>query len=159
MSLRRILTAATATAVVGAGALAPLGSAADDAAPALKLKGAYAYVDSIPAAKQKFVKVVFRTSSALPRRFDGSIQAGVSIEGVNHSIGTAKRGTRCYTGLAEIKGGSIATLKNNEVVRKGAKIGRRFTVKVFTRDGQSVTKKLTLRAERKGDDSGRPLGC
>ena len=50
-------------------------------------------------------------------------------------------------------------MKDNEVVRKGAKIGRAFTVKVFTRDGASVTKKLKLRAERKGDDSGKPLGC
>jgi len=90
---------------------------------------------------------------------DGAIQAGVSIEGVNHSIGSARRGTNCYTGASEIKGGRIATLKNNEVVRKGAKVGRTFTVKVFTRDGRSVTKKLTLRAERKGDHSGKPLGC
>ena len=90
---------------------------------------------------------------------DGAIQAGVSIEGVNHSIGSARRGTNCYTGASEIKGGRIATLKNNEVVRKGAKVGRTFTVKVFTRDGRSVTKKLTLRAERKGDDSGKPPGC
>lgn len=47
----------------------------------------------------------------------------------------------------------------NEVVRKGARIGRTFTMKVFTRDGRSVTKKLKLRAERRGDDSGGPLGC
>ena len=105
------------------------------------------------------MKVVFRTTSALPRRADGAIQAGVSIEGVNHSIGSARRGTNCYTGASEIKGGRIATLKNNEVVRKVAKVGRTFTVKVFTRDGRSVTKELTLRAERKGDDSGKPLGC
>ena len=104
------------------------------------------------------MKVVFPTTSALPRRADGAIQAGVSIEGVNHSIGSARRGTNCYTGASEIKGGRIATLKNNEVVRKIAKVGRAFTVKV-TRDGRSVTKKLTLRAERKGDDSGKPLGC
>ena len=156
MNARRILTAATASAVVAA--LAPIGSAADDA-PTLELKGAYAYVDGIAASKQKFVRVVFRTTSALPRRADGAIQAGVSIEGVNHSIGSARRGTNCHTGASEIKGGRIATLKNNDVVRKGAKVGRTFTVKVFTRDGRSVTKKLTLRAERKGDDSGKPLGC
>ena len=154
MNLSRILTAATASAVVGAAALAPAGNAADDA-PTLKVTGAYAYVNTIAASKQKFVQVVFRTSSALPRRADGSIQAGVRIDGVSHSIGTAKRGTRCYTGAAEIKGGSIATIMDGDVVRKGAKIGRTFTVKVFGRDGQSVTRKLTLR----GDDSGKPLGC
>lgn len=92
------------------------------------------------------MRVVFETASELPRRGDGSIQAGVSIEGVNHSIGTAKRGTSCYAGAAEIKGGSIAGLQDGDVVRKGAKIGRAFTVKVFGRDGQSATKKLKLRA-------------
>jgi hypothetical protein len=158
MTFRHILTSAAAAAVVSTAAFAPAGNAATSA-PTLEVTGAYAYVDSIAASKQKFVRVVFETASELPRRGDGSIQAGVSIDGVSHSIGSAKRGTRCYTGASEIKGGSIATLRNNKVVRKGAKIGRTFTVKVFTRDGQSVTKKLKLRAERKGDDSGKPLGC
>ena len=158
MTLRRTLTTATATAVAGAAAFTATGHATDSAST-LKVTGAYAYVDTISASRQKFVKVVFRTSSALPRRSDGAIRAGISIEGVNHSISTAKRGTRCYTGAAEIKGGSIAALKDDQVVRKGAKLGRTFTVRVFTRDGQSVTKKLTLRGERRGDDSGRPLRC
>ena len=157
MTLRRILISATATAVAATAAVAPAGAA--DGAPTLKVTGAYSYVDTIAASKQKFVQVVFRTSSALPRRADGAIRAGVRIDGVSHSIGTAKRGTNCYTGAAEIKGGSIAALKDGDVVRKGAKLGRTFTVKFFTRDGQSVTKKLKLRAERRGDDSGKPLGC
>jgi hypothetical protein len=158
MTLRRILCTAAATGVAGAAAFVPAGHAADSAST-LKVSGAYAYVDTISASRQKFVKVVFRTSADLPRRSDGAIRAGVSIEGVNRSISTAKRGTRCYTGAAEIKGGSIAALKDDKVVRKGAKLGRTFTVRFFTRDGQSVTKKLKLRAERRGDDSGRPLGC
>lgn len=158
MTIRRILATATATAVAATAAIAPAGHAADSA-PALKVTGAYAYVDTISASRQKFVRVVFGTSSVLPRRSDGAIQAGISIEGVNHSVSTAKRGTRCYTGAAEIKGGSIAALKDEQVVRKGAKLGRTFTVKFFARDGQSVTKKLKLRAERRGDDSGKPLGC
>ena len=158
MTIRRILTTTAATAVAAAAAFVPAGHAADTA-PTLKITGAYAYVDTISASKQKFVKVVFRTSADLPRRSDGAIQAGVSIEGVNRSISTAKRGTRCYTGAAEIKGGSIAALKDGQVDRKGAKLGRTFTVRFFTRDGQSVTKKLKLRAERRGDDSGKALGC
>ena len=156
MNIRRILTIATASAVAGAGALAPIGSAADDAEP-LKVTGAYAYIDTIAASKQKFVRVVFETASELPRRSDGAIRAGIEIEGVGHSISTARRGTTIYAGAAEIKGGSIAALEDGEVVRKGAKIGRTFTVKIFTRDGRSVTKKLKLRAERKGDDTGKPL--
>ena len=158
MRTRQILTAATVSALLGAGALAPAGSAAGDA-EALDVTGAYAYVDTIAASKQTFVRVVFETAAALPRRSDGAIRAGLGIDGVNHSIATAKRGSRCYTGASEIKGGSIATIKDGDVVRKGAKLGRTFTVRFFTRDGAEVTRKLKLRAERKGDDTGKPLGC
>jgi hypothetical protein len=42
-------------------------------------------------------------------------------------------------------------------IRKGATVGRSYTVRFFTRDGQRVTKKMVLRAERKGDDAGKPL--
>lgn len=158
MKINRILTVATASAVLGAGALAPVGSAAGEA-DTLKVTGAYAYVDTIAASGQKFVRVVFKTAADLPRRSDGAIRAGISIDGVSHSISTAKRGSRCYSGASEIKGGSIATIKGDKVVRKGAKTGRTFKVSFFTRDGASVTKKLKLRAERRGDDTGRPLGC
>ena len=99
-----------------------------------------------------------KTKSPLPRRYDGSIQAGVAIEGVGHSIGSVKRGSTIYSGASEIKGHSIPTSKGGgQVSRKGAKIGRTYTVRFFTRDGQSVPKKLVLRAERKGDDTGKPL--
>lgn len=155
MTIRTILTIATASAAVGAGALAPAGSAAGT--DALEVTGAYAYVDTIAASKQRFVRVVFATAEGLPRRHDGAIRAGVEIEGVAHSIGTARRGTSIYAGAAEIKGGSIAALRDGEIVRKRATIGRTFTVRIFTRDGQSVTKRLRLRAERAGDDAGRPL--
>jgi hypothetical protein len=78
---------------------------------------------------------------------------------VNRSISTVKRGTRCYAGSAEITGGSIPALRDGRVVRKGARVGRTFAVRVFLRDGGSVAKRVELRAERPGDDSGRPLGC
>ncbi|HKE79430.1 MAG TPA: hypothetical protein VKB54_08985 [Solirubrobacteraceae bacterium] len=155
---RKLLTL-TATAAVAATALAPAAGAADAPAPKLKVEGAYLYVDHEPASHQDFVRLVFRTASPLPRRFDGMIRAGASIEGVGHSVATARKGTTIYTVASEIKGGSIATTSSGygKVVRKGAKVGRTFTVRIETRDGQSVTKKLVLRAERKGDDSGKPL--
>jgi hypothetical protein len=143
---------------VAAASLAPAAGAADTPAPAstLKVTGAYLYLDHNEASNQDFVRVVFRTASELPRRSDGAIQAGVSIDGFSHSIGSAKKGAPIYTGAAEVKGHSITAL-NGKSVRKGAKIGRSFTVRFFTRDGQKVTKKMTLRAERKGDDTGKPL--
>ena len=146
-------------AAVAATALAPAAAgAADNAATPLRVTGAYLYLDHNAASKQAFVRVVFRTANDLPRRGDGSIQAGVSIEGVSHSIGSARKGAPVYTGASEVKGRSIPKSTGaGKVTRVGAKVGRTYTVVFQTRDGQKVTKKLTLRAERKGDDSGKPL--
>jgi len=153
---RHLLT--LTTAAVAAASFAPIAGAATPAqAPKLEIEGAYLYKDHLAASKQDFVRVVFKTASPLPRRYDGSIQAGVKIAGVGHSIGAVKRGSSIYTGATEIKGGSVATLRDGKVVRVGAKVGRKFIVTFTTRDGQSVTRTLTLRAERKGDDAGKPL--
>jgi hypothetical protein len=159
-TMNRKLISLTAVAAVAAASFAPAAGAAD-AAPAQKLDvtGAYLYLDHNDASKQDFVRVVFRTADDLPRRSDGAIQAGVSIDGFAHSIGSvnaAQPTQPIYTGAAEVKGHAITAL-NGKSVRKGAKVGRSFTVRFFTRDGQHVTKKLTLRAERKGDDTGKPL--
>lgn len=153
---RKLLALGTAAAVA-ATALAPTAGAADAPAPKLAVTGAYLYLDHEPASGQDFVRVVFRTKDPLPRRYDGSIQAGASIAGVGGSIGTVKRGAPIYSGATEVKGHSFATLVDGKVVRKGAKVGRKLTVTFETRDGQKVTRKLTLRAERKGDDQGKPL--
>ena len=155
--MTRKLASLTALAAVAAASLAPVAGAADSA-PAQKLdvSGAYLYRDHDSASKQDFVRVVFRTANDLPRRYDGSIQAGISIDGITHSIGAVKKGQPVYTGATEVKGHSITAL-NGKLIRKGAKVGRSFTVRFFTRDGQHVTKKMTLRAERKGDDAGKPL--
>lgn len=148
----------TAAAAVAAASFAPAAGAADSPAPAssLKVTGAYLYLDHNEASKQDFVRVVFRTANDLPRRADGAIQAGISIDGISHSIGAAKKGAPIYTGAAEVKGHSITAL-NGKSIRKGAKVGRSYTVRIFTRDGQHITKKMVLRAERKGDDTGKPL--
>jgi len=140
------LIALTASAAVAAGALAPAAGA--QSSPAQPLKVTKAYLVKTHIGKQDFVKLVFKTADALPRRYDGSIQGGAAIEGVNHSIGSAKKGSTWYSALSEIKGGSIATTKPNSgtVTRKGAKVGRTYSVKMFTRDGQSVTRTLKLRA-------------
>jgi hypothetical protein len=155
---RKLLSLTAAAAAVAAASFAPVAGAADSPAPAstLKVTGAYLYLDHNEASHQDFVRVVFRTASDLPRRSDGAIQAGVSIDGFSHSIGAVKKGAPIYTGAAEVKGHSITAL-NGKSVRKGAKVGRSFTVRFFTNDGQKVTKKMTLRAERKGDDTGKPL--
>jgi hypothetical protein len=157
--MNRKLISLTALAAVAATSLAPAAGAAEAPAPKLDVTGAYLYLDHEPASDQDFVRVVFRTADDLPRRGDGAIQAGVSIDGVTHSIATMKTTQPTqpiYTGASEVKGHSITAL-NDKLIRRGAKVGRSFTVRFFTRDGQRVTKKMTLRAERKGDDAGKPL--
>jgi hypothetical protein len=154
---RKILSLGAAAAVAAASFAPTAGAAASPASDyKLDVTGAYLYLDHEKASDQDFVRVVFRTADDLPRRYDGAIQAGVSIDGVTHSIGSVKKGQPIYTGASEVKDHSITAL-NGESIRKGVKVGRSYTVRFFTRDGQRVTKKMTLRAERKGDDAGKPL--
>ena len=157
--MHRKLISLGAAAAVAATALAPAtAGAADNAAAPLKVTGAYLYLDHLAGSNQDFVRVVFRTATPLPRRYDGMIRAGVSIEGVGHSIGTARKGAPIYTGASEVKGHSIPRNTGaGNVTRVGAKVGHKYTVVFESRDSQKVTKQLTLRAERKGDDSGKPL--
>jgi hypothetical protein len=156
--MNRKIVSLGAAAAVAAASFAPTAGAAASPASDYKLDvtGAYLYLDHEKASDQDFVRVVFRTAHDLPRRYDGAIQAGVSIDGVTHSIGSVKKGQPIYTGASEVKDHSITAL-NGESIRKGVKVGRSYTVRFFTRDGQRVTKKMTLRAERKGDDTGKPL--
>jgi hypothetical protein len=159
-TMNRTFASLTTAAAVATAALAPGAMAADAPAPKLELKGAYLYVDHIKASHQDFVRVVFRTAKPLPRRYDGLIRAGASIEGVGHSIGTAKRATTCYTALSEIKGGRIAVHSaDGKVAHRVAKVGRTYTFTLTTTDGQSVTRKLHLSRGFKGYATGRPLGC
>jgi hypothetical protein len=156
----RTLSLAAATAL-SAAAIVPTAGAADaGAAPVLRLEGAYAYVQHIRASHQVFVRVVFRTGADLPRRYDGLIRAGGAIEGVGHSVATARRGTRCYAVAGEIKGGRIPVLgADGTLSHKRATLGARYRFELATKDGQSASGTLKLRAARPGDDSGRPLGC
>jgi hypothetical protein len=151
------LPAALAAAALAAAALAPAALAADAGRDALHVNGAYLYLDRDAATHQEFVRVVFRTPDPLPRRADGAIQAGVSIDGLTHSVGAVRRGSTVYTGAAPVKDHSISSLNGGAAARRGAKVGRSFTVRFFDRAGHRVTRRMTLRAERPGDDTGRPL--
>jgi hypothetical protein len=87
---RKILSLG-AVAAVAAASFAPTAGAAASPASDYKLDvtGAYLYLDHEEASDQDFVRVVFRTDDDLPRRYDGAIQAGISIDSVTHSIGSA----------------------------------------------------------------------
>jgi hypothetical protein len=89
--MTRTFLSLSAAAAVAAASFAPVAGAAETA-PAQKLDvtGAYLYLDHNDASNQDFVRVVFRTADDLPRRADGAIQAGVSIDGFSHSIASVK---------------------------------------------------------------------
>jgi hypothetical protein len=153
-TLSAVLAGVVATAALApAAGAAPSGSSSHD----LDVTGAYLYLDHDSASKKDFVRVVFETADPLPRRADGAIQATASIDSFNHSLASVKRGTSIYSAAAPVKGNSITSLNGNGVGRRGAKVGSTYTVRIFDRDGHKVTRKMKLRAERAGDDAGRPL--
>src|SRR4051794_41614898 len=104
-----LLTAAVATAALAPAAVAPAALAGGHPAPAVT--GAYLYLDRDATTHRDFVRVVFRTADPLPRRADGAIQAGVSIDGFTHSIGSMRHGSTLYTGAAPGKDHSITSLR------------------------------------------------
>lgn len=157
MNRNLLLTAAAATAIA-AGATVPAAGAETAASP--KLEGAYAYVQQLAGSHQNLLRVVFRTSAKLPRRYDGMIRAGGKIDGVGHSVSTVKAGSTCYAVAGEIKGGRIAVIDHDgNVAHKRAKLGTRFRFDFVLKDGTTQTRTVRLRAEKRGDASGRPLGC
>ena len=157
MNRNLLLTAAAVTALA-AGATVPAAGA--ETAPAPKLEGAYAYVQHLAASNQNLLRVVFRTSAQLPRRFDGMIRAAGRIDGVGHSVSTARRGSTCYAVAGEIKRGRIAVIdRDGNVAHKRARLGTRFRFDFVLKDGTTQTRTVALRAARRGDAGGRPLGC
>jgi hypothetical protein len=157
--MHRTTRNALAATALATAALAPasLASAAAPAPAPLDVSGAYLYLDQDATTHRELVRVVFRTADPLPRRADGAIQAAVSIDGFTHSVATVRHGSTIYSGAAPVKDHSISSLRGGEGARRGAKVGRSYTVRIFDRDGRRVAKRMTLRAERPGDDTGRPL--
>jgi hypothetical protein len=159
MPRTRTITASLAALTAALAVVPAAGAQQAPAAPKLDVTGAYLYVDhdhGVPG--QAYVKLVFRTADPFPRRYDGAIRGGASIAGVSGSIGTVRKGTSIYQLANRIKDGKIPSIgADGQLTRIAAKVGRSYKVTVFSRDGQKVTRTLKLRAERPGDDSGRPL--
>jgi hypothetical protein len=153
---------ATATTLVAAsGALAANQSTPPATANDIQLKGAYAYLENFAGAKQPYVTVIYRTTGALERRFDGLVRAGGSLDGLSASTGgvPGKKGSavnHCYTISVKTKDGRIYG---------GHKInvGSRHTFEVSARDADgseiSDSIRVTIKKRRPGDRSGKPLGC
>jgi hypothetical protein len=152
------LVSLTATAAVAAAAFAPAAGATDQSTSTpIKVQGAYAYIDHLYPHNTPYLRVVFRTSAPLPRRFDGLIRAAGAIDGQPHSISTVRKPQSIYTVISPIRDGKITTIHGSQVAKRTAKVGRTYTFTLTVQGGQRVNEKVTLRAERKGDDSGRAL--
>jgi hypothetical protein len=94
------------------------------------------------------VRLVFRTDSALERRYDGLIGGGAIIASRQASLGVvdgAAQSAHCYT----------------SAVRFRARVGRRYRVLIAAHPGEPAAfdLRLSLRPQHPGDARGRPLGC
>jgi hypothetical protein len=156
----------TLTALTVAAALAPAGATAiaqDDAAsaaPKIEITKAYAYLDKTIQPGTTTATVVFKTRDALPRRNAGKgmIEASGYLDAAGHSIGAVRgaHGTsaHCYVIYTPIKYGKIAGSG------KSAKAGTQHTLKVTAHEGSATDSlSLTLRKQKAGDATGKPLGC
>jgi hypothetical protein len=153
---------ATLTAVAAGPATGAMAqSDAPATVPSIKITKAYAFKTSGLGDGKTYAKVVFRTADELPRRFDGMIRAGGALDDTGHSVGSVRgrhgKAANCYTILARIQDGRIAGPHGRK-----ASIGSRHTLRVTARgttDDISDTMSVTLRKQRAGDMSGKPLGC
>jgi hypothetical protein len=157
----------TALCAVGAivGAAPASGATAQSDAPTtvskVEITGAYAYRTSILGDGKTYASVVFKTADQLPRRFDGMLRASAALDGTGHSIASVRgrhgKAANCYTALFRIMDGKIAGPKG-----KKASIGSKHAFKLTARGTNGDigdTAAVTLRRQKAGDVSGRPLGC
>jgi hypothetical protein len=163
MHRSKFLTAIAALTAVAAGPAAGAMAQADAPAtvPSIEITKAYAFKTSSYADGKTYAQVVFKTAGELPRRFDGMIRAGGALDGTGHSISAVRgkhgKATNCYTFLAKINDGRIAGPQGRK-----AGVGSRHTVKVTARGTTadiSDSVSVTLRRQRPGDLSGKPLAC
>ena len=154
------LLATAATLVAASGAFAANQSTPPATANDVQLKRAYAYLENFPGAKQPYVSVVFKTTGALERRFDGLIRAGGRLDDVGSSIGSVrgKKGSAAHCYLINVK-------TKDGRIQGGHKInvGSRHTFELTARDadGNEIgdSTKVTIKKRQVGDRSGKPLAC
>lgn len=159
------ILAATAAAVVPTTVALAAGSSTTVPATAssIEVESGYAYYDSFKPRNRPLVVVVVKTKGQLPRRFDGLIRAGATLN--RHgggSIGSVGgRASRCYTFSVPLRDGRFYPVDG---AAKGAKVsaGKQYLVRLSAKDADgktiSSTKTITLRDRKAGDRSGAPIG-
>jgi hypothetical protein len=158
-TLTALSIAATAL-VPGATALAQDDPAAAAAPAKIEITKAYAYLDKTTQPPTTTATVVFKTKDPLPRRNAGKgmIQASGYLDAAGHSIagvrGAHGKAANCYVIYTPIRYGKIAG------TGKSAKAGTKHTLKVTAHEGGATDSiSVTLRKEKPGDATGKPLGC
>ncbi len=136
---RRILGVLASIAAGAALLSGPGMSQAATTADGVDIRGAYAYVDTL-TRNHKEVRVVFRTSKALPRRGKEGVSATAGLDGPRMAARSAvfpnkAASAHCYEFAAEVKNGRIVT--RDDVPDKSAKLGSKHTLTVtaFGNDG------------------------
>jgi hypothetical protein len=165
IALFPLLAVVAAAAVPTASALADSGTHAPTipaTKASVKVEGGYAYYDSFRPLNKREIIVVVKTHGQLPRRFDGLIRAGGTLDGHGGgSVGSVGgKASKCYTFSIPLKDGRFYPT-DDAPASKGSP--GRYTVKMSAKDkdGNTVSssKTITLRDRRTGDRSGKPLGC
>ncbi len=135
------------------------------------MTGAYLFIEHIQTSGgikhpvlTPFATLVYLTDRQLPRSADGSPNTGgATIAGQGGSIGSVHgRASRCYEVAARIKPDNTitGTVAGQGIIQTKASVGSRIPV-TFTslRHGTTVRRTVTLRSQRPGDTTGKPLGC
>ncbi|HEY4094058.1 MAG TPA: hypothetical protein VGM33_01010 [Baekduia sp.] len=168
MKLKTLLPLSVAVAAVVAVPLAGT-AAAGGAAPTsatkstIKIEQAYAFFDSYKPSKKRLVAVVVKTHGRLPRRFDGLIRAGGSLDRSGGGSLASVRGkaTHCYTFTVGLRDGRFIDHDDSRGTKASA--GSRHVVHISVRDKNAkeitASKTVTLRDKRAGDREGAPIGC
>jgi hypothetical protein len=173
MNLAKTISVIGATGGAAIAVAGPAGATGTPISPTTsvpKVTGAYLFIQRIQTGggvkhpiRSPFATLVYRTDRQLPRSSDGSPDTGgASIAGQGGSIGSVHgRASRCYAATARIKPDNTITGTNaGSIIQTKAVVGSRLPVAFTTlRHGTTTHRTLTLRAQRPGDLSGKPLGC
>ena len=118
--MRRLLL----TTSLLASALAPAAAMAADSGD-VHLKGS----PTMHRIDKNTVEIDFKTDKALPRRYDGKINASVEVHGGQSSVGAAGKSKTSYTSFTKLK----------------AKRGSKFQVTIHIKGQPDFTRNVTLR--------------
>ena len=119
--MRRLLL----TSIIATTALTPAAAMAAGSGDAVHVKG----TPTMHRIDKNTVEIDFKTDKALPRRYDGKINASVEVHGGQSSVGAAGKSKTSYTSFTKLK----------------AKRGSKFQVTIHIKGQPDFTRNVTLK--------------